>query len=684
MPNQQRALVAIPAPERSLFLGTVKLAQQVGADPATNGTRIVSTTIRRSNPQGEPLSVGEWSRQTIVQNSNWLVKIAKRDKDLSKNGSGVVRITFGNGYDALVAIDCEGFPQEINEINKVGIAVCVSTVDDDDDVTRLKYRGVVNPSDSIFEHLQASVEGGRHEQDIRIYIHTDADPWTTLDESIERTEIYRVKTNRNDPFSMGHMEHMVLLEEQLQATGKVGRLEGGMKPAAKTASPKKTPATEKKAAPTVKPANIKKVPATASEAPPAVAKKTPAATATKAAPSATVAQDKPDEDSKDRFEFTPKEYILLSKAFHGKLSKNDITANDLKFTDKEVGKAERICKTAKSALKKDTSKKRKIGDDSNEKATAQSEAPKKSRKKKGSITNTDNDKAAKEPTMTNKKPASEESQLDSTSTKKTPKGKSAAQPITEKAKDSEKSSTPVKKAASKKSTKAALKPSTTAEKTVSKELEKAAVPKKNGPKKKVTPKDIEEPKIPAKETGKIEAPKEEASKKKETTSGIDEPKSPTKETTRIDSPKKNSPRKKGTTTGTETQSPTKEASKSPTKKTKKVDAPESPTKDTQKVDVPNSPTKETQKVKTPERKKRSTRSTAHAEEPKSPADTEATETDAAETPKKQKPKKKSKDATPSAVETGPKGTIKKVAPEGKDQVETPVKRKSRKRKSTTL
>jgi hypothetical protein len=73
-----------------------------------------------------------------------------------------------------------------------------------------------------------------------------------------------------------------------------------------------------------------------------------------------------------------------------------------------------------------------------------------------------------------------------------------------------------------------------------------------------------------------------------------------------------------------------------------------------------------------------------AEEPKSPADTEATETDGAETPKKQKSKQKSKAATPAAVERGPKGTIKKVAPEGKEQVETPVKRKSGKRKSTTL
>jgi hypothetical protein len=129
MAKQKQAIAASPAPpmQRSLFLATVKLAQQVGADPATNGTRIVSTTIRQSNPQGEPLSVGEWCRQTIVQNSDWLVKIAKRDKEISKNGSGVVRITFGNGYEALVAIDCEEFPPEISKINKIGVVVCSST-----------------------------------------------------------------------------------------------------------------------------------------------------------------------------------------------------------------------------------------------------------------------------------------------------------------------------------------------------------------------------------------------------------------------------------------------------------------------------------------------------------------------------------------------------------------------------
>jgi hypothetical protein len=625
MANRQHVLAAIPAPERSLFLATVKLAQQVGADPATNGTRIVSTTIRQSNAQGEPLSVGEWSRQTIVQNSDWLVKISKRDKDISKNGSGVVRITFGNGYDALVAIDCEEFPKEISEINRVGVVVCVSTVDDDDDSTRLKYRGVLNPSDSIFEHLQACIEGGRHEQDIRIYIHTDVNPWTTLDESIERTEIYRVKTNRNDPFSMGRMEHMVPLEEQLQATGKVGKLEGGMKSAAKNASPKKTAKN------------------TLVEAP-------------KAAPSAAVAHDTPGEESQHRFEFSPKEYILLSKAFNGKLSKHDITVNDPKFTDKEVKKAERICKAAKTALKKDNIKKRKI-----EEATTGTMSPKKSRKKKAAITNTENDKTTKEPTMTNEKPASEESQQDNTSKKKTTKGKNATQPVAEKSQDSKKSNTPVKKAASK-------------------EPGNAEATKKNTLKKKATPKDVEGPKIPAEETKQVEAPKEKASKKKQTTTGIDEPKSPTKETKQVETPKKNSPRKKRTAKATETKSPNKEAPKSPTKETQKVDAPKSPTKKTQKVETPKSPAKETQKVETPKRKQRTTRSTAH-----SPAETETTETDGAETPKKQKSKHKHKDATPSAAETkGPKGTIIKAAPEGKEQVETPVKRKSRKSKSTTL
>lgn len=548
MANRQHALATIPAPERSLFRATVKLAQQVSADPATNGSRIVSTTIRQSNHQGEPLSVGEWSRQTILQNSDWLIKIAKRDKVIIKNGSGVVRITFGNGYDALVAIDCEEFPEEISEINKIGAVVCISTVDDDDDITRLNYRGVVNPSDSIFDHLQACVEGGRHEQDIRIYIHTDANPWTTLDESIERTEIYRVKTSPNDSFSMEGMEHMLLLEEHLQATGKVGTLEAAKKAAAKT---------------------------------PAVA-----AAAAKAALSTVVAQVKSGEDSKHRFGFNPKQYILLSKAFNGKLSKHDIMTGNSKFTDKEVRKAERICKRVKTALKKENKKKRKMGDSSNEKATgtisatAQSEAPKKRRKKTAAITNTENDKAAKEPTVSNEK---------------------------------------------------------TAEGT-----------KENSPEKIASPKDGEEPKVPAKETERVEAPKEKASK------DVDAPKSPAKETKQIETPRPK---------GEETKSPTKER---------------------QKVDAPKTPTKGTQKAETPERKKRSTRSTAQAEDPKSPAGTETTETDAADTPKKQKSKHKHKDATPSAVETGPKGTIKKVAPEGKDEVETPISRRSRKRESTTL
>jgi hypothetical protein len=110
----------------SLFLASDKAQHQVGA-PATNGTRIVSTTICQSNSQGDPLSVGEWSRHTIVQNSDRLVKVSKRDKAISKNGSGrgVLRITFGNGYDALVAIDCEEFPQDISEMNRVGDVLCV-------------------------------------------------------------------------------------------------------------------------------------------------------------------------------------------------------------------------------------------------------------------------------------------------------------------------------------------------------------------------------------------------------------------------------------------------------------------------------------------------------------------------------------------------------------------------------
>jgi hypothetical protein len=262
--------------QRSLFLASVKLAQEVGSEPGTNSTGLISTTIRQTNAQGELLSVGEWSRQTIVQDTEWLVKIAKRDKDVRKDGSGAVRITFGNGFDALVAIDCQEFPQEISEMNKVGVVVCISTVDDDDDTTRLSHRGLVHPSSSIFDHLQACVEGGQKEQDIRIYIHTNVSPWADVHESFERTQIYRVETNHGEPFSMGRMEHLLPLEEQLRATGKIGISEEEKKPAAKKSAPAKAPTTEKKPAPTAKaPSKAEKARAAASEAPSTIAHETP-------------------------------------------------------------------------------------------------------------------------------------------------------------------------------------------------------------------------------------------------------------------------------------------------------------------------------------------------------------------------------------------------------------------------
>jgi hypothetical protein len=531
-PHLHTITMAIPAPpmQRSLFLATVKLAQEVGSvttsgsgstvitDPANtnvNSTSVLSTAIRQSNAQGEILSVGEWSRQTIVQDGEWLIKIAKRDKDTQKNGSGVVRITFGNGYDALVAINTKEVHQDISEINTVGVVVCISTVNDDDDATRLKHQGLVNPSDSIFDHMQACVEGGQQEQDIRIYIHTNVSPWTNVNGSMDRTQIYHVQTDRNDP-SSNRMKRLLSLEEQLRATGKIGTLEEEKKSAANKSAPKKIPTTEKK------PAAIAK--------PPSKAEKE-RAVATKAAPSAVAVAG-----------FNPKEIILLARAFNNKLSKFDKKDVNLYWTQKDVKKAVRICKAAEAELGV-------IAARSRQAEPARSELPK----------NAEMANAAKEPTISSEKPAPEESP----SKKKTAKRKKSTQPVAEKSAEEPKSSTKKTKEVE-------------AQKSPTKETKHLKATKDKTPKKKPTTTATEKPKSATEETKEVKVPKSATKETKE----VEVPKSP--------EPTRKSKRNKGSpdTSTDQAETPKKHKSKNrkstgPTGTIKKA-APE----ETEKVETP--------------------------------------------------------------------------------------------------
>jgi hypothetical protein len=411
-PSQQPttpAAAALPQ-QRSTFRTTFKLAKQRGIPAGTNCNDIRVVSVEKwQQPSSagdagtvEPLlSVAEWARNTLVtSNADMLVKIARRDPEIEKEGTGVVHVIFGNGYEAIVGINAKSkdFEQDINHLNKIGVAVCVASSEgrEDDNATKLLNEiGTVSPADTLFQHLLAPMEAGATEASLRIYMHSLVRPWTMIDESIERMVIFNIVTSRKDPYEMVRMEHLKSFERGLKSTGRLVEVAAVVKAAV--------------AAPPVEAAK-----ASAVMVPPKAA-------ASKKRKASVLSP--PNTHTKQVNAFTQDEESILKEAF-GRGSQGALVA----FTEAEMS----VLKAAFAVENSGSNKKQKgVNEKSDNVATskkAKNKTPKKKPSTTASSTKSTTPKEAVIKTITPKKATQSEPSKKNTPSSKSKKGKAIATP----------------------------------------------------------------------------------------------------------------------------------------------------------------------------------------------------------------------------------------------------------------
>lgn len=149
------------------------------ANASTNSALVVRGSVRKfSNPMnGILLSVAEWTRKTVEENLEWLVKISKRHS----GGDKVVLLAYGDGCETLVLMDDQinKMPANFSKIKKVGVGATMTNIDSTVDETKLAALGVLQPSDSIWEHLRfETMTPGDKKLEKCLFIHTNVTVWS--------------------------------------------------------------------------------------------------------------------------------------------------------------------------------------------------------------------------------------------------------------------------------------------------------------------------------------------------------------------------------------------------------------------------------------------------------------------------------------------------------------------------
>jgi len=149
------------------------------ANAVTNSSLVVRGSVRKfSNPMsGVLLSVAEWTRKTVEENLEWLVKLAKRHS----GGDKAVLLAYGDGCETLVLMDeqINKMPANLSNVKKIGVGVTMANIDSTVDETKLAAQGVLQPSDSIWEHLRfETLTPGDKKVEKCLFIHTNITVWS--------------------------------------------------------------------------------------------------------------------------------------------------------------------------------------------------------------------------------------------------------------------------------------------------------------------------------------------------------------------------------------------------------------------------------------------------------------------------------------------------------------------------
>ena len=397
---QQVHAAAAAAQENNMALVAVAKLSSCKKSPKSNSDLVVRTSVRKMNAAGGVFSVAQWTRKTLEENLDWLIKIAKRHAPKEY----ALLLAYGDGCETLLLIDshCNKLPDDFNKLKKIGVGCSMIDVKSKAEETEIGNMGVLQASDPIWDHVRFETIEKRDKTEKCLFIHTNVQIWG--DSMENRRRVLQIVTEApKKPFLALHYKPNPVFEQQALNKWK------GLNPNAVAA------AFNPAAYAAVQPSAVVPV-------------------ATKQ-PETVIA-------------FNAKELLLLEKAFDNSLNSRDLKSKADKPTDDDKRKAQMTIRRAKAEFVavKPAPKKRKKKDEAAElaspakaaKPAAKSPAKKKtpsksdetpSKKKKAEKTDEEEGpkkKKAKKETPTKKKETPTKKKETPTKKKETPTKKAPA------------------------------------------------------------------------------------------------------------------------------------------------------------------------------------------------------------------------------------------------------------------
>jgi hypothetical protein len=472
------------------MIAVAKLANNKGKKD-TNSTLVVRNSVPRFNVAGGLYSVAQWARKCVEDNLEWIVKLVRRHHPKEQ----VVMLAYGDGCQTIVLLDdaINKMPEDIENLPKVSIGVSSAPKDAKDDETKMAKDGVLQPTDSVWDHLRSEqADTSQDKKEKILFIHTSM---TLYGEAVDgRRRVLQVKTLApKKPLEAVQYVPNPIFEQQVLAKWK--GMASGM-----------TPDQIQRLSLAMMQGMMMPNPAMGM-----------AAAAAHAAATTQV-----EEEEGTLITFNPKELILLEKAFDNKLTNRDLKSKADKWSEDDKKNCQLVIKRANDEFKWVVVRKRKTASDD--------DAPAAKKKKEDTAADGDKKPAAKKPAAEKKAIPAKDKETKKTPSKKATPKKSPAKKIkkeeTAAATDSDDepiSKLKEKKEAKKKETAAApasrrkSKGSSASTTPAKKSTPSTKKPTRATPAKKETPKNKEVPK--KKETKKkVESPKKRGRAAKKETS----------------------------------------------------------------------------------------------------------------------------------------------------------------------
>lgn len=246
-----------------------------------NSSLVVRSSVRKFGLTGGVLTVAQWTRKCVEENLEWLVKLSKR-----RHNVDCILLAYGDGCETLVLMDdhANKMPDDLRRVLKIGVGVSMVEADFKGDETKLAQQGVLQPSDSIWEHLRfEQLDSSKNKTGKCLFIHTSVQIWSDSVEGRRRVLQLRTAAPKSPLVAKCYIPNPAF-EQQVMTVWKMAQAGAAGQP-----------------------------------------------------PSSPV-------EDETVITFNPKELILLEKAFDNLLTATDLKADAVKWTENDTIKCQRIIK----------------------------------------------------------------------------------------------------------------------------------------------------------------------------------------------------------------------------------------------------------------------------------------------------------------------------------------------------